>query len=168
MTTPLTPYIIYGLVDPDSKLIRYIGKSSSRLERPQQHQLRKNLATDPNLGKVSWITGLLAEERTYEIVILEECENVDQLHDAEAFHINFFSSAGCPLTNIKGTMAAKAGKIRGKVSVPPYREAKRAWEQEYFQTMVLETGGNMPAMVFASGMHRSTLYDKLKELGIWT
>jgi DNA-binding NtrC family response regulator len=164
----MTPFIVYGLVDPKTQELRYVGKSSSRLSRPQEHQLQKNLAKDPNLKKAAWIMGLLAEGTTYDIVVLQECDSADELLEAESFHINLYRMLGCDLTNIKGGGESKVGKIRKEVTQPPYREAKRAWETDYFSKMATETGGNIPAMVFATGMHRSTLYDKMKELGIWS
>jgi hypothetical protein len=103
------PFIIYGLVDPDSKEIRYIGRSSSGLARPQKHLLD---VKGPPTPKRQWLKTLAP--RGYEIVVLEILQkpfekgslcwwnlqrNMNALNDAECWWIAFGRASGWQLTN---------------------------------------------------------------------
>jgi DNA-binding NtrC family response regulator len=47
-----------------------------------------------------------------------------------------------------------------------YREARRAWERQYFQALLFESGGNMLKAAAACGIHRTDFYKRLDRLGI--
>lgn len=72
--------LIYGLRDPRTGEIRYVGKSRSGLRRPMAHRDAARLGE--TCHKANWIRGLLAAGFDYEIVILER-PDADALDDAE-------------------------------------------------------------------------------------
>ncbi len=47
-----------------------------------------------------------------------------------------------------------------------FRDARAAFEREYFTRLVEGSGGNVSAAASQAGIHRATLYEKLKRLGI--
>ena len=91
-------FIIYGLVDPYSKHLRYVGKSQKGLKRPLQHF--KPALLKVNTHKNHWIKQLLSQGSTPQIVIIQSFEDADILNTAEIHWIAYFKSMGCPLTNL--------------------------------------------------------------------
>lgn len=88
-------YIIYGLEDPNTKEIRYIGLSSSGLKRPRAHFCKSHLSRKTH--RSSWIKSL---NGVYpKIVILEESQNKDDLPALEIKWIRTAKSSGWDLTN---------------------------------------------------------------------
>lgn len=59
---------IYGLADPDSKLIRYVGKSNKPESRYEQH------LQDTDGPKSAWIKNLLAQGKRPVLQIIEVCD----------------------------------------------------------------------------------------------
>ena len=47
-----------------------------------------------------------------------------------------------------------------------YREARRQFETEFIKAKLLENGGNITKTAAAIGLHRQSLQEKLRELGI--
>lgn len=97
-------FIIYGLVDPISKQLRYIGLSSRGLSRPNQHLDSKRIyRPDRKTGKQShcqkWLQVLDKQGLKPEIMILEECNSKEALNEAEIFYIAYYKSIGANLTN---------------------------------------------------------------------
>lgn len=92
-------FLIYGLTDPRTGEVRYIGKSSSGMERPRQHGQPRYLKKSRNY-KVNWIRGLLSLGLCYGIVTLEECASADALCDRERWWIAFARAWGLSLTNL--------------------------------------------------------------------
>ncbi len=82
--TPKTTFI-YGLVDPRTRVIRYVGKANDPETRLKRGHLPKSRITTSH--KSSWIKGLLKEGLTPEIVILEECL-YEIWEDREKYHIS--------------------------------------------------------------------------------
>jgi NUMOD3 motif len=90
-------YLIYGLVDPRSLLIRYIGRSSNKLERAKRHLNKSEL--DTNTRCATWLKSLLTAGRTCELVVLESVPSPDCLNKAECWWIAYGKMSGWPLTN---------------------------------------------------------------------
>ena len=89
--------IIYGLVDPNLKQIRYVGRSSSGLWRPNAHRHPGKLHKDQtHCGR--WIRKLLASGLDYSVVVLEA--DVLDLNARERYWIAHGRQQGWPLTNI--------------------------------------------------------------------
>ena len=90
-------YLIYGLVDPRTKLIHYIGRSSNALARSKCHRHKRALAA--NTRCATWIKSLLALELDYEAVALEQVASVGALNSAESWWIAYAHLSAWPLTN---------------------------------------------------------------------
>ena len=99
MCEPTSQFLIYALYHPSSFRV-YVGKSSSGMFRPRQHADAANLRRYAHLPRSKWIQSLRKRGFAPEIVVLEECVNVDDLNEAERFHIAYFRSLGIPLLNL--------------------------------------------------------------------
>jgi group I intron endonuclease len=93
-------YIIYGLADPRTDEIRYIGKSSSGLLRPKKHLSAYYLKRERTLHKTRWIKTLLAVGVTPTIVVMKECIDEADLNQSEIRLIAEYRARGSHLTNI--------------------------------------------------------------------
>lgn len=97
-------YIIYGLIDPTTKELRYIGKSTSGIKRPNSTITRVIKGTECRPGKstlkVNWIKKLLKLGLRPEIEILEVHTKAEDLPEAEIFWIAYYKFIGCRLTNM--------------------------------------------------------------------
>lgn len=93
-----SPNIIYGLMDPRTLLIRYIGKSTSYLSRPKQHRFKSSLKKENY--KNNWLNELFDAGFDYTIVVLESCVDVAALFDLETWWINYGIMSNWPLTNL--------------------------------------------------------------------
>lgn len=91
-------YLIYALLDPRTKCIRYVGKSSSGLQRPKAHGYPSRVSTS-RTHRGNWIRSLLEQGLMYEIVILETLSSGDLLEEAERRWIAQCRNDGCNLTN---------------------------------------------------------------------
>lgn len=100
--------LIYGLVDPRDGAVRYIGKSTSGLERPRSHSEPNRLRSDPNLHKVRWLQQVIAAGLKPEVRVLEEMTPGD-LDDGERFWIAQGRGLGWPLTNLTAGGDGTAG-----------------------------------------------------------
>lgn len=164
----MTPNIVYGLIDPRSGELRYIGKSENGLVRAKSH--RYNMGKDRNIPKAEWILSLAKEGLNYDIWVMHEQEKPAGLNEAEREAIELYRALGCNLLNRSeggdGGRKRQVHRPKPRSSLPPYREWKRQQEDLYFSRLGEELGWNMVTMAQMSGLHRSTLYDKLAELGI--
>jgi hypothetical protein len=108
-------HLIYGLVDPRTMLVRYVGCSSRGLTRPRQHREPGILAKD-RTRKANWIRSLHAAGLDYEVAVLALSAK-ESLHDDERWWIAYGRASGWPLTNLTdggdGTL--------GWVAPPEYR-----------------------------------------------
>ena len=91
--------LIYGLIDPTTNMLRYVGQTSKGLNRPRAH-LEPGKYNRYKSYNYNWIKSLMSKNIVPEIVIIEECEQ-SQLNDLESFYITYFKAIGCPLTNQK-------------------------------------------------------------------
>lgn len=89
--------IVYGLKDPRTEEVRYIGKSVHGIRRAKAHLCPSNLSKVNH--KNHWIKQLIAENLTYEIVILETCLDEASVLVAEVKWIAIGRGAGWKLTN---------------------------------------------------------------------
>lgn len=89
-------YLIYGLIDPRTDLIRYVGKSSSGLNRPRQH--RKDPVTQTTYC-ARWIGSLQQQGLDIQITILEKT-TAETLSEAERWWIAYGRLSEWPLTNL--------------------------------------------------------------------
>lgn len=93
-------WIVYGLIDPRTRMIRYIGLSTSGLKRPRTHT--QTPVDRAHLHSARWIAGLKRLGIKYEIVILETVPDADyeDLCRAETWWIAYGRASRWPLTNL--------------------------------------------------------------------
>lgn len=104
-------FLIYGLSDPRTGAIHYIGKSKSALRRPRKHQTHL-LWQDPT-PKGDWVRSLHLEGLKYDIKILEEFDGPELLDVSEQFWVAQGRGLGWPLVNVtkggKGWLGGRHG-----------------------------------------------------------
>jgi hypothetical protein len=106
-----SPYLIYGLRDPRTNLIRYIGKSSSGLNRPNNHR-KPSFYTNCNTRLANWCKNMAAAGTMYEIVVLQYCtSNREELNEAERSWIRLFKQEGYDITNLTVGGDGVAGRV---------------------------------------------------------
>jgi len=101
-------FIVYGLTDPRTDEIRYIGRSSAGPGRPLEHRLR---ISREKTHKAAWIRSLARDGVSYGVVVLKECSSKEETVEAEKQFILMHRLFGARLTNLteggEGTAAKK-------------------------------------------------------------
>lgn len=116
-------YLVYGLIDPRSKELRYVGLTMTGLQfRMYQHLRDARVGVQRRCAR--WLKGLLAAGLAPEVEVLEVCKSAGTMVEAEQHHIAYFRSIGCNLTNLtdggdgtfgyRHTSAAKAAQANAK------------------------------------------------------
>jgi len=94
----MKPYI-YGLIDPTTKQLRYVGQTAQGPSYPTTHWKRKRKRERKDHCHC-WVRSVLASGMIPEIIILQEVEIENDLSEAEIFWIAYFKMIGCRLTNM--------------------------------------------------------------------
>lgn len=110
--------IIYGLLDPNTDELRYVGKSSSGMERPQNHFQAAVLKKESGTHKANWILKLVSNGQLPKVVTLYNADTLEELDQAEREFIRLFRAWGCRLTNVKpgGEGGPQSENTREKIS----------------------------------------------------
>jgi len=95
---------IYALADPETRRVRYIGKSDDPIRRVRQHARDGGVT---NAGKVRWIADLKARSLTPRLMLLEAVDAC-AWEEAERRWIATARGCGCDLLN----MAPGGGYVR--------------------------------------------------------
>ena len=75
-------FLIYGLIDPRDRCLRYVGKTHKRREiRLQEHIAAAKEGERSHL--YNWLRGLLKEKKEPEIFVLERVPGSDSWEEAE-------------------------------------------------------------------------------------
>lgn len=92
------PTSIYGLADPTTGQLRYVGKTTKPRRRLDEHiaDARRGV----NRPSSHWIRSLLKKGQRPEIFEIEECGAGTDWEEAEQFWIAYFRSIGCRLLNL--------------------------------------------------------------------
>lgn len=90
--------LVYGLVDPRTRLVRYIGLSTYGMKRPLRHKAQVKAGEQSR--KANWIRNLWQAGADYEVVTLETASSRQVLVDAERWWIAYGRGCGWPLTNL--------------------------------------------------------------------
>lgn len=90
-------HYIYGLLDPNTKELRYVGFSSNIDRRYIDHHRLCMLKEKTH--KNDWIKSLLKNGQQAELFIIEEHSCAEDLPQAEIDMIAYYRSIGCDLTN---------------------------------------------------------------------
>jgi len=92
-------FYVYGLTDPRTLMIRYIGMASN-IRRPRRHaDCLKSYWDGVTSHKTNWIQELSRAGFNYEVCVLEESTSREELQQAEIWWIAFGRACGWPLTN---------------------------------------------------------------------
>jgi hypothetical protein len=108
-------WTIYGLVDPDSRAVRYVGYTRQPLaERLKYHlwDAKRKRACHGKTRKAVWIRSLVRRRRALEAVILQS--GVGEWMAAEQLWIATFRAAGMDLLNM--TIGGRG--VRKSVKLP--------------------------------------------------
>lgn len=147
--------IIYGLIDPRTLLIRYIGKSTSGLTRPKGHRCPSNLKDTTH--RSNWIRSLHAKGLCYVITILETCSSADALAAAECWWIAFGRSCDWPLTNITDGGEGSRGRV---VSAEQIDSQRKALARYYASPGVRENIGEQSKQRWSDPEYRALMLAK--------
>src|SRR3989344_4471150 len=85
---------IYILIDPNTKLVRYVGKSNKPKRRYYKHCSKSN----KNTHKVNWINKLLNENKKPILEIIDEVP-IEDWQFWEVYWVSQFKTWGFNLTN---------------------------------------------------------------------
>lgn len=125
--------LVYGLIDPRTRLLRYIGKSSAGTARPKQHEYSAKSSKGPDTYCRNWIRELQRLQLRYEIVVLDVIHDATELDEWECWWIAYGWACGWPLTNILdgGVPTAETlAKIRDRQKRKIERAAQAAVERQ--------------------------------------
>lgn len=131
-------FLVYGLRDPRTNEIRYVGKSSSGRRRPRAHISPSNLAKESTY-KANWLRSLLRLGLRPEVVLLEEVADAGLLSQAEIRWI----AVGRAAIGARFTNATDGGEgVLGLVMSPNARQKmskakSAAWQKPEIRERVL-------------------------------
>lgn len=113
---------VYALVDPETELIRYIGRTRVGMSRPQHHF---SSALHEKSHKANWIKQLRSRGATYTVIILELCTE-EELVAAECRWISHGVEHGWPLTNaISGGEGALVFSVEHRNAISRSKKGRR-------------------------------------------
>lgn len=91
--------LIYGLIDPRTKELRYIGQTTRGIKQLRVYFIDSFMKKKRHVA--SWIKNLHTDNLKPEVIILEDSiKNKENLNNLEVFYISYFKSIGCNLTNL--------------------------------------------------------------------
>lgn len=108
-------YLIYGLVDPRTEEVRYIGKSCSGFIRIRQHFSATQL--HDKTKKINWLKSLLELGLLPKPIILAECTSKEQLPELEVKFIAEYRAQNFNLLNMTSGGDGRANS-RNSVYIP--------------------------------------------------
>lgn len=105
-------YIIYGVIDPGTQELRYVGQSTN-------FKVRKTVYTmnykNPGRRIETWVNSILAKGLKPEVEVIDEAKDLEELNYLEEFYIAYYKALGCRLVN----------HIAGGKNVIPDEETRR-------------------------------------------
>lgn len=100
--------IIYGLIDPNTKELRYIGQTTQSIKKRMYYHNGQAKKSGQRSHVYNWLNSLYTKNLQAEVLIIENNINKSNLDDLEIFYIQYFRFLGCNLTNL-----SSGGKTRG-------------------------------------------------------
>ena len=88
--------VIYGLIDPLSDMLRYVGQSFALGARKRFHC---NKRATGNTHCDAWKRSLWDRGLRPDLIEIERHTGIASLNEAEVFWIDYFRCIGCSLTN---------------------------------------------------------------------
>ena len=125
-------FLIYGLIDPRSRFIRYVGLSATGMARPRRHRYPSRQVGYSH--RECWLRELVSAGLDFQIAILEVTSSRDNLPELERWWIAFGRACGWPLTNLTDGGEGAAGHRMPETTRKAIRAAnlgsKRTLEQK--------------------------------------
>lgn len=111
-------FLIYCLIDPTNFEIRYVGKSTSGLKRPNEKHTHY-------CG--NWINFLKNKKLKPIVKIIQVFNDKKYLNEAEKYWIKYFRDLKCPLTNIAsgGQGSSLSGSLHPNFGKPLKESTKK-------------------------------------------
>jgi hypothetical protein len=158
-------YLVYGLFDPRTGELRYVGKSHSGMRRPKEHLRADRLKAASH--KNSWLKALLAVGRAPEIRTLAVLAGPDEVSPKEVELIAFYKSSGARLTNMtdggEGTTGhRKSAATRRKIA----KSVSRSREDLAVRVRIARGRGVRPFIHVQSGRVFETIVEAAFDLGL--
>ncbi len=109
-------HVIYGLFEPTTGELRYVGKTSNLEERRRGHLSAASLRRSTH--KANWLRALVARGEKPECRVIQTLVLERDLSAAEIYWIAYFRSAGCRLTNSTagGEGVEQTEEVRAKIA----------------------------------------------------
>lgn len=99
---------IYGLIDPSTNQLRYVGQTDDLNKRLQQH-----MQDGGNTPKVEWLRGLKSIGQQAIIIVLSVVKDGENAHEIEYRWIYFGRQNGWPLTNTAAMKTMEYYSLQG-------------------------------------------------------
>ena len=155
--------IIYGLLDPRTGDLRYVGKSVNGLGRPKTHTYPSVLRKEGGTHKANWIRQLQKLRMAPQIIVLEKDVQGD-LYEVEQQWIKKMREEGWPLTNLTdggpGTEGFQhSAKSRAKMSKAMRGRRLGVRFSEHHKKKIAKALRDSPTGI----AHRQALHDAQKK-----
>lgn len=111
------PTHIYGLVDPITQQLRYIGKTVLKPERRLATHVWRAQTQPERRHSMAWIASLVRSGSLPEVITIEVVPAGSDWVEAEQFWIAYFRSIGADLCNHTSGGESVPGLIRSKESI---------------------------------------------------
>jgi hypothetical protein len=128
-------YLLYALCEPRTLEVRYVGLSTTGLERPRSHWRSCSLRADQS-KKAKWLRALKARGQEPVVLVLEEFASADGIGEAERRAIAWYKENGTRLTNATegGELGYRA--IGAKREPPTLEEFRESVKQRLIRAVV--------------------------------
>jgi len=120
--------IVYGLCDPDTLELRYVGKSIKGSVRCFEH-LKPHSLKEGTTPKNNWIKKLLTQNKKPVFVLIAQYPKDvtnDCLYESEQFFMSFYKELGCKLLNLTDGGPGMTGHKYSETSRKKMSESAKA------------------------------------------
>lgn len=141
--------LVYGLVDPHTNKVMYIGKSATWLSRPYDQLTRHKKLNEPT-EKNKWLNQLIKNNTFPKIKILRQCKTESEAFEYEKIFITKYRKSNKNLFNI--TKGGRGGDTGGSQKRKIKVIAKNLFnniEKEYESVQHTKIDGFIPTKVSA-------------------
>ena len=157
--------LVYGLFDPETGRIRYVGKSVSGMRRPKQHVQPNRLVGGTH--KVRWVQSLLKRGLQPVIQVLSKCSSIEELVSKEVALIKMLKEDGEDLTNLTEGGDGTCGYVKSEKTKRKISESVRKSRQDLSVRVRISVGrSNRSFREIKSGRVFQTQMEAALELGL--
>ena len=111
----MTNFYIYGLADPETKMIRYVGQTNNLKRRFNAH-IQEAKSYRSNNRKINWINSILNRNLIPEMILLDECESREELNLKEKEIITTLLECGFDLTNATSQVVRSVRRFHFRIA----------------------------------------------------